>query len=95
MAVPVAEETPSNLGAMWSGSLLEHLELVMPPWAAGAVTSPLMIFGFVIDAMTDSGRAIMLPVSLLMAGMIWVLFENRAFALSLFARDHREEDEER
>ncbi len=95
MAVPAAEGTSSSMGAMWSGSLLEHLELVMPPWAAGAVTSPLLILGFVIDAMTDSGRAIMLPVSLLMAGIIWIMFENRAFALSFFARDRREEDADR
>ncbi len=65
----------------WAGSALDGLELVIPPWAAGMVVSPLMVVGFVLDAMTDSGRAIMLPVVLLLAGMLWVLIENRGLAL--------------
>ncbi|MGA7098197.1 MAG: hypothetical protein WB245_11605 [Acidimicrobiia bacterium] len=65
----------------WAGSALDGLELVIPPWAAGMVVSPLMVIGFVFDAMTDSGRAIMLPLVLLLAGMLWVLVENRGMAL--------------
>lgn len=64
----------------WAGSALDGLELVMPPWAAGMVVSPLMVIGFVFEAMTDSGRAILLPLGLLLAGMLWVLLESRGFA---------------
>jgi hypothetical protein len=75
------ESNTLNEERSWAGSALDGLELVIPPWAAGMVVSPLMVIGFVFDAMTDSGRAIMLPLVLLLAGMLWVLVENRGMAL--------------
>ncbi|MDP9494868.1 MAG: hypothetical protein M3P87_06470 [Actinomycetota bacterium] len=70
----------------WTGSVIKGLELVIPPWAAAIVASPLMILGFVLEAMTDSGKAIMLPVALLMVGMLWVVFESRGFAFAFLGR---------
>ncbi|MEX2651550.1 MAG: hypothetical protein WD473_03760 [Acidimicrobiia bacterium] len=82
---------PSTRASSWSGSVIKGLELVIPPWAAGIVASPLMILGFVVEAMTDSGKAIMLPVALLMAGMLWVVFENRVFTFAPIGGDEDEE----
>lgn len=70
----------------WTGSIIKGLELVIPPWAAAIVASPLMILGFVLEAMTDSGKAIMLPVALLMVGMLWVLVESRGFTFAFLGR---------
>jgi hypothetical protein len=72
---------PSIEGGSLAGSALDGLELVIPPWAASMVASPLVVIGFVFEAMTDSGRAILLPVVLLLVGMLWVLVENRGLAV--------------
>lgn len=80
----------SYLADSWTGSIIQGLELVIPRWAVGVVTSPLMVLGFVFDAMTDSGKAIMLPVSLLAAGLLWVAFENRIFTLAMIRRNREE-----
>jgi hypothetical protein len=77
----------SYLADSWTGSIIQGLGLVIPRWAVGVVTSPLMVLGFVFDAMTDSGKAIMLPVSLLAAGLLWVAFENRIFTLAMIRRN--------
>ena len=83
----------SFLANSWTGSMIQGLELVIPPWAVGVVTSPLMVLGFVLDAMTDSGKAIMLPLTLLMAGMLWVVFENRAVTLTVIRRSRERRGE--
>ena len=57
--------------------LLEGLDLVIPPWARSLLSSPTMVFGFIIAALTDSGRAILLPTSLLLVGMSLVIVESR------------------
>jgi hypothetical protein len=85
-----ASTEPSTRASAWTGSIIEGLELVIPPWAAEMMASPLMVLGFVVEAMTDSGRAIMLPLALLMAGMLWVIFENRVFSLALIRRPENE-----
>ncbi len=78
--------------AAWAGHMIEGLELVIPRWAVGMVASPLLVLGFVFEAMTDSGRAIMLPLALLTAGLLWVVFENRVFTLASIRR-HDDEAE--
>lgn len=80
------EALTSTRAGNWTGSIITGLELVIPPWAAGIVASPLMILWFVIEAMTDSGKAIVLPMALLMAGMLWVVLENRVFTFALIRR---------
>lgn len=85
-----AASIPSTRTSGWSGSIIKGLELVIPPWAAAVVASPLMILGFVLEAMTDSGKAIMLPATLLMAGMLWVVFERRVFTFAFLGRPEEE-----
>ncbi len=80
----------STLDQSWAGSIISGLDLVMPPWVTDFVTSPLMVFGFVFAAVTDSGQAILLPMSLLLVGTLWVLFENRAFTLTVVRRSRGE-----
>ena len=80
----------STLDQSWAGSIISGLDLVMPPWVTDVVTSPLMVFGFVFAAVTDSGQAILLPMSLLLVGTLWVLFENRAFTLTVVRRSRGE-----
>ena len=93
MAAPQEGLTGSSvIEAAWGGHLIEGLELVIPRWAVGMVSSPLLVLGFVVDAMTDSGRAIMLPLALLIAGLLWVVFENRVFTLTMIRR-HDDEAE--
>ncbi len=81
-----AASIASTRASGWTGSIINGLELVIPPWAAAIVASPLMILGFVLEAMTDSGKAIMLPIALLMAGMLWVVFESRGFTFAFLGR---------
>lgn len=85
------EALTSTRVSSWTGSIIKGLELVIPPWAAGIVASPLVILGFVVEAMTDSGKAIMLPLALLMAGMLWVVLENRVFTFAFLRRPADEE----
>ncbi|MEX1093741.1 MAG: hypothetical protein WEF28_11365 [Acidimicrobiia bacterium] len=56
---------------------LEGLDLVIPPWASALSRSAMMVFGFIFAALTDSGRAILLPTSLLLVGMSAVIIESR------------------
>ncbi len=64
-------------GAGWSLPFLEGLDLVIPPWARDLFSSPMMVFGFIVAAITDSGRAILLPTTLLLVGMSLVIVESR------------------
>jgi hypothetical protein len=66
----------ADLEALPAGSLMAGGELVIPPWAHSLVTSQLMVLGFVVDALTDSGKAIMFPAALLVVGMALVLIES-------------------
>lgn len=68
----------SQSGVEGSGlSFLGGLDLVIPPWARNLLTSPMMVFGFIFAALTDSGRAILLPTALLVVGMSVVIIESR------------------
>lgn len=58
---------------------LGGLDLVIPPWASDLLSSPMMVFGFIAAALTDSGKAMFFPTFLLLVGMFYVLVESRWF----------------
>lgn len=74
-----ASTLPEGQSAVeWSDlSFLGGLDLVIPPWARALLSSPMMVFGFIVAAITDSGRAILFPTSLLLVGMSAVIVESR------------------
>ena len=85
-----ADESGSPLiGDGLAVSLINGLELVIPPWVADGLVSPLLILGFLVQAMTDSAEAILMPALLLTLGMIWIVAENR---LSAFATARRRDE---
>jgi hypothetical protein len=61
----------------WGGSIVDGLELVIPPWAAALVASPLLVFLFLVASLTDSGREVLVPTLVLVAALALMLIENR------------------
>ena len=53
-------------------SLMESLELVVPPPVAAAILSPLLILEFLLLAIVGSFQAVTLPVLLLGLALPWI-----------------------
>jgi hypothetical protein len=60
-----------------SGALFEGLDVAIPPLVASAILSPLMIAEALLAAFLETGRELMIPSLLLLAGSIWMLYDIR------------------
>ena len=70
-ASPGETSLESTSGAL-SMSLMESLELVVPPPVAAAILSPLLILEFLLLAIVGSFQAVTLPVLLLGLALPWI-----------------------
>ncbi|MGI8514883.1 MAG: hypothetical protein ACR2NT_07020 [Acidimicrobiia bacterium] len=70
-ASPGETSLESTSGA-FSMSLMESLELVVPPPVAAAILSPLLILEFLVLAIVGSFQAVTLPVLLLGLALPWI-----------------------
>jgi hypothetical protein len=57
----VAPETPAFEGQGLSGGIVSILAPVLPPAFVDAVTSPVVIFEALLEAMLSSGQALIIP----------------------------------
>ncbi|MGZ8784796.1 MAG: hypothetical protein ACXW1Y_04450 [Acidimicrobiia bacterium] len=76
------------------GAFIDALGLVIPPFAATALVSPLLVLEAFVGAFTDGGQAILLPGVLLLLGAGWVANESRFVAFFGLLRRRREQGAE-
>ncbi len=60
-----------------SSAIFEGLDVVIPPLAAVAILSPLMIVEALLYAFVETGRELVIPSVLLLAASIWMFYDTR------------------
>jgi hypothetical protein len=65
------DSTSGSGGGGLSNLLLDGLELVIPPAVASSLLSPLLLLESVFGAFMETGRGLLIPGLLLVAGVLW------------------------
>lgn len=60
-----------------SGLLLSGLEIVVPPAVADVLVSPLLVLEVLLRALTESGRAVVLPAAFLAVATGWIVTRGK------------------
>lgn len=60
-----------------STALFEGLDVAIPPLAAAAILSPLMIAEALLSAFVETGRELLIPSVLLLLTSIWMYYDTR------------------
>ncbi|MDX2467480.1 MAG: hypothetical protein QNL12_09210 [Acidimicrobiia bacterium] len=79
-ALPGDDDSANGVGSepqTMSGALFEGLDVVIPPLAAAAILSPLMILEALVGAFVETGRELFIPSVLLLAASIWMFHDTR------------------
>jgi hypothetical protein len=55
----------------FSSTLLDGLELAIPPAVASSLLSPLLLLESILGAFLETGRGLLIPGMLLLLGLAW------------------------
>lgn len=68
----------SRPGGTFSNALLDGLTLVVPPAVAAALLSPLVLLEALVSVFAATGRELLIPLVVLVAGVAWAGGRRRA-----------------
>ena len=94
-ALPDPEQLATS-GEISSGiteGLLDGLDLVLSPPIATALLSPLLVFSALAQALTDSGKALLLPGFMLLVGFLYLSNEAKVKAALTWRNDPERQDQ--
>jgi hypothetical protein len=95
-ALPDPEQLATSGAEISSGitdGLLEGLDLVLSPPIATALLSPLLVFSAFAQALTDSGKALLLPGFMLLVGFLYLSNEAKVKAALTWRNDPERQDQ--
>ena len=95
-ALPDPEQLATSGAEINSGiteGLLEGLDLVLSPPIATALLSPLLVFSALAQALTDSGKALLLPGFMLLVGFLYLSNEAKVKAALTWRNDPERQDQ--
>ncbi len=95
-ALPDPEQLATSGAEISSGiteGLFEGLDLVLSPPIATALLSPLLVFSALAQALTDSGKALLLPGFMLLVGFLYLSNEAKVKAALTWSNDPERQDQ--